>query len=59
MYTAARPGEIRYAEWPEIKNDICDIPAERIKMKRRHIVPLSTQAKTLIDELRPLTGSGK
>ena len=59
VYTAARPGEIRYAEWAEIKNDIWDIPAERMKMKRRHIVPLSTQARAILDELKPITGTSK
>ena len=33
--------------------------AEKMKMKRLHIVPLSTQVKSILDELRPLTGSGK
>ena len=59
VYTVARPGEIRYAEWAEIKNDIWDIPAERMKMKRRHIVPLSTQARAILDELKPITGASK
>ena len=56
IYTAARPGEIRRAEWSEIKEYYWDIPAEKMKMKRRHIVPLSSQAKEIIKELRPLTG---
>ena len=59
IYTAARPGEIRHAEWSEIKGDIWDIPPEKMKMKRRHIVPLSRQAKEIIEELRPLTGNGR
>ena len=59
IYTAARPGEIRAAEWSEIKDDTWDIPAEKMKMKRRHIVPLSKQAKEIIEELRPLTGKGR
>ncbi len=59
VYTAAHPGEIRSAEWADIRKDTWDIPAERMKMKRRHIVPLSTQAMAVLDELRPLTGSGK
>ena len=59
IYTAARPGEIRQAEWAEIKNDFWDIPAEKMKMKRRHVVPLSRQVKEIIEELRPLTGNGK
>ena len=59
IYTAARPGEIRHAEWSEIKNDVWDIPAEKMKMKRRHVVPLSRQVKDILAELRPLTGSGR
>ena len=59
IYTAARPGEIRAAEWSEIKGDTWDIPAEKMKMKRRHIVPLSSQVRAILDELRPMTGEGR
>ena len=59
IYTAARPGEIRSAEWSEIKADTWDIPAEKMKMKRRHIVPLSSQLKVILEELRPITGKGR
>ena len=59
IYTAARPGEVRAAEWSEIKGDTWDIPPEKMKMKRRHIVPLSSQVKAIIGELRPLTGKGR
>ena len=59
IYTAARPGEIRAAEWSEIKVDTWDIPAEKMKMKRRHIVPLSSQVRKILDELRPITGGGR
>ena len=59
IYTFARPGEIRTAEWSEIKNDTWDIPPEKMKMKRRHVVPLSNQAKAIIEELRQLTGRGR
>ena len=43
IYTAARPGEVRHAEWNEIDFDLArwDIPAE--KMKRWHIIPLLRQ----------------
>ncbi|MBR1437624.1 MAG: tyrosine-type recombinase/integrase [Synergistaceae bacterium] len=58
-YTAARPGEVRAAEWSEIKGDLWDIPAGKMKMKRRHIVPLSKQVKEIIEQLRPLTGKGR
>ena len=59
VYTFARPGEARSAEWNEIKDDVWDIPPEKMKMKRRHIVPLSVQVKAIIEELRPITGKGR
>jgi integrase len=56
-----RPGELRYAEWSEIDLDkaLWDIPAEKMKMKQPHLVPLSDQALTILRELHPLTGGGK
>ena len=56
-----RPGELRAAEWSEINFDDCiwEIPAERMKMKQPHIVPLSRQAITILKELQPLTGYGR
>ena len=59
VYTFARPGEVRSAEWSEIKSDVWDIPAYKMKMKRRHIVPLSLQVKAVLDELRLITGKGR
>ena len=59
VYTFARPGEVRAAEWSEIKNDVWDIPAGKMKMKRRYIVPLSSQVQAILDELRPITGKGR
>ena len=58
--TFCRPGEIRHAEWGEIDLDRQEwrIPAEKMKMKRAHIVPLGTQTLKLLDELRALTGKG-
>jgi integrase len=54
----ARPGELRQAEWKEIDfaNAIWSIPAEKMKMRRPHRVPLSRQVRELIEELHPLTG---
>ena len=56
-----RPGEIRHMEWVEINWDEnrWEIPADKMKMKSDHIVPLSTQARTLLSELFKLTGRGK
>ena len=59
--TFVRPGELRKAEWAEIDLDKAEwnIPAERMKMKQPHLVPLSTQAVDVLRELHPLTGHGK
>ncbi|MDR3413572.1 MAG: integrase arm-type DNA-binding domain-containing protein [Formivibrio sp.] len=56
-----RPGELRKAEWLEIDLDkaIWLIPAEKMKMRKPHIVPLSQQALEILRELQPLTGNGK
>ena len=56
-----RPGELRHARWPEIDLDgaIWRIPAERMKMKAAHLVPLSTQAVAILHELKPYTGDGE
>ncbi|MCF7698618.1 tyrosine-type recombinase/integrase [Loktanella sp. M215] len=58
---AQRPGELRHAEWADIDLEagIWSIPAERMKMRRPHKVPLPSQAIAVIDELRALTGSGR
>ena len=56
-----RPTELRAAEWSEIdlKAKEWRIPAERMKMKQMHIVPLSKQAVKILEELHPYSGSGK
>jgi len=55
-----RPGELRAAEWQEFNLDGAEwrIPAERMKARVQHIVPLSRQAVEILRELHPLTGSG-
>ena len=52
-----RPGELRQAEWSEIDFDKAEwvIPGIRMKMKEKHIVPLSRQALEILRELHPLT----
>jgi len=56
-----RPGELRRAEWLEFDLDKAEwrIPAEKMKMPATHIVPLSKQAISIIQELLLVTGSGK
>jgi integrase len=60
ILTFVRPGELRAARWEEFDIDRAEwrIPAERMKMRAPHIVPLSRQAIALLAELRPLTGRG-
>jgi len=56
--TFVRPGELRKWEWPEIDQVTKQwrIPADKMKMGEQHIVPLSSQALAILDELQPLTG---
>ncbi|WP_082582846.1 integrase arm-type DNA-binding domain-containing protein [Frateuria sp. Soil773] len=56
-----RPGELRHAEWAEIDltKSIWDIPAEKMKMKQPHMVPLSKQTVEILSDLYLLTGRGK
>jgi integrase len=59
--TFVRTGELRAAEWSEFDTDaaVWRIPAERMKMREPHIVPLSVQALAVLAELKTLTGSGR
>jgi len=56
-----RPGELRQAEWAEINLDTAEwrIPAEKMKMREVHIVPLARQAVEVLRGLHPLTGSSR
>lgn len=59
MITGVRTIELRAALWSEfdLENAIWEIPSERMKMRRSHLVPLSTQALDLLNELKVMTGS--
>lgn len=59
--TFVRPGELRSAEWSDfdLSAGLWSIPAERMKMRRPHRVPLSPQALTVLRELHSITGAGK
>lgn len=63
-----RPGELRKAEWEEFDLDAAEwrIPALRMKRSKQdkanglpHLVPLSTQALSILRDLHPLTGHGR
>ncbi|HGU4258054.1 TPA: tyrosine-type recombinase/integrase [Escherichia coli] len=57
MLTGVRTQEMRFATWEEInlEKGIWEIPAERMKMRRPHIVPLSTQVIEIFQQLKPIT----
>jgi integrase len=59
--TMLRPSEIRSGEWGEIDFDraLWTIPAEKMKMRKTHIVPLSTQAMEILATLKRATGNGR
>lgn len=59
--TFVRTSELRFAEWAEIdtKKKEWKIPAEKMKMRAPHIVPLSTQALEVIAQLREVNGAGQ
>lgn len=53
-----RPGELRHARWEEIDLEGAEWRFIVSKTKTDHIVPLSRQAITILQELQPLTGRG-
>ncbi|EEU2439340.1 tyrosine-type recombinase/integrase [Escherichia coli] len=57
MMTGVKTQEMRFATWSEIDliKGIWEIPAERMKMRRPHIVPLSSQVIELFKQLQPIT----
>ncbi len=56
-----RPGELRRAEWSEIDVEaaIWRIPAERMKKRREHVVPLSRQSLAIFARAAALSGGGR
>lgn len=57
LLTLVRPAEAAGTMWCEIDMDkrLWTIPAERMKMKREHQVPLSPQAMSVLEQLKPLS----
>ncbi|HCU0915595.1 tyrosine-type recombinase/integrase [Proteus mirabilis] len=58
MLTGVRTVELRLAEWSEfdLDNAIWEIPKERMKKRRPHLVPLSPQVIAILNELKVITG---
>lgn len=60
-YVFVRSGELRAARWSEfdLKQKSWLIPAERMKMRRPHYVPLARQVVAILEDLHVLTGNGE
>jgi integrase len=61
LHTMVRSSEAAKATWDEIdfENMLWEIPAERMKMKVKHTVPLTQQVLNLLELVKPLTGERK
>ncbi|MAA75051.1 MAG: integrase [Salinisphaeraceae bacterium] len=57
LHTMVRPGEAAGTRWDEIEIDtgVWNIPADRMKKKKPHSVPLSPQALALLEAMRPIS----
>jgi integrase len=60
VLTATRSGEVRLADWNEVDLDAktWTIPAERMKMKEEHVIPLSDRALDVLQQARALGDDG-
>ena len=54
-----RPGELRKAEWQDVDLDLAEWRYTVTKTNSQHVVPLSDQAITILNTLKPITGHGK
>lgn len=59
--TFVRTNELIGAEWPEIdlERAVWVVPAQRMKMKSEHVVPLPMQAVSILEELKALRGGSR
>lgn len=55
MLTMTRTNEVRFARWEEFSDDVWRIPADRMKMGKEHLVPLSRQALDVLASLERKT----
>ncbi|WP_338593576.1 integrase domain-containing protein [Shewanella khirikhana] len=58
LHTMTRPNEAAATRWDEIDEEarLWIIPAERMKMRREHIIPLSDEAMAILATIKPLSG---
>jgi len=65
LLTVVRTKELRSAEWTEFENTenakqaLWRVPADRMKMREEHLVPLSRQAVAVLNELKKITGHSR
>ena len=61
LWTASRPGMVRWAEWREFdfETAIWAIPGGKMKMRSDHYAPLCRQALAALRELHRITGRGR
>lgn len=61
LYLFPRTTEMRHMEWPDLDFEASEwwVDGQKMKMRRKHIVPLPRQAKALLLELQTITGSGR
>ncbi len=59
--TFVRPGELRAAEWADfdLERAVWNIPAEKMKMRRPHRVPLAPRAVAILRDPSAITGKGR
>lgn len=58
LHTMVRPSEAAGTRWHEIdfENGVWVIPKERMKKRREHIVPMTTQALEILEQIKPISG---
>lgn len=58
LHTMVRPSEAAGAKWSEIdfEKRLWSIPAERMKKKRDHLVPLTNEMFNLLKTIKPISG---
>lgn len=58
LHTMTRPAEAATTRWADIdfEKKAWTIPAERMKKRRAHIIPLTEQALALLDTIKPYSG---
>jgi integrase len=59
ILTATRTNEVLQARWTEVKDGVWTIPAERMKARREHRVPLSPRCLAILRRAKQLSDGGE